>query len=183
MTTVGGIKWRLAHQPVHAGLGAQEAIGIVTFDLDGGRLDAGNLAVGLLQDFGLEALAFAIAQVLAQKHRGPVLCLGTAGTSLDVDEAVVGIHRVAEHAAKLHPLDQLAQAIGVGFDGDHGVFILLVACHGKQVAGVAQLGVHLRQCHDDRFERFLFLAEILGPLLVIPDGRVLQFGIYLFELF
>ena len=46
VAAVAGIERRLAHQAVHAGLGAQMAVGIVALDLDRGALDAGDFAVG-----------------------------------------------------------------------------------------------------------------------------------------
>src|SRR5678815_158697 len=39
-----GIERALPHQAVHAGLGAQEAEGVLALDLDGGALDAGDVA-------------------------------------------------------------------------------------------------------------------------------------------
>ena len=51
----------LAHQPVHAGLGAQQAEGVFALDLDGGALDAGGVAGGLVFHRGLEALALGVA--------------------------------------------------------------------------------------------------------------------------
>ncbi len=101
-----GIEGRLAHQAMHAGFGAQEAVGVVALDLDGCAADAGDVAVGLFQQFGLEALAFAVLQVLTQQHRGPVAGFGAAGAGLDVDEAVVRVRRIVEHAAELEVGDQ-----------------------------------------------------------------------------
>src|SRR4051794_32933321 len=74
MAAIRGIERRLAHQPVDTGFGAQEAVRVIAFDLQRRGLDAGHFAVRLFHDFNLEALAFAIAQVLAQQHRSPVLC-------------------------------------------------------------------------------------------------------------
>ena len=44
--------------------------------LSGRGLNAGNLAIGLFQDFDFETFTFAVAQVLAQQHRCPVLSFG-----------------------------------------------------------------------------------------------------------
>ncbi len=181
MAAIGRVEGRLAHQAVHTRFGAQEAIGVFALDLDGGGLDAGHFTVGLFQDFSLEALALAVAQILAQQHGSPVLGFGTAGTGLDVDEAVVGVHGAAEHAAEFHVFDQLLQGLGIGFDGDDGVLVLFLACHLEEVTRIGELAVDLDEGVDDRFQRFLFLAEVLGPLLVVPDVGVFQFGVDLFE--
>jgi hypothetical protein len=52
---------------MHAGFGAQEAIGIVAIDLDGCTADAGDIAVGLFEDLGGEAFLLAVLEVLAQR--------------------------------------------------------------------------------------------------------------------
>jgi hypothetical protein len=41
-----GVEGRLAHQAVHAGFGAQEAVGVIALDLDRGAADARHIAVG-----------------------------------------------------------------------------------------------------------------------------------------
>jgi hypothetical protein len=37
------------------------------------------------------------------------------------------------------------------------------------------------QRQHDRFQRFLFLAEILRAFLVVPDGGIFQLGVDLFQ--
>ena len=181
MATVGRVERRFAHQAVHAGFGAQESVGVIAFDLEGCGLDARDFAVGLFHDFDLETLALAIAQVLAQQHRCPVLRFGAAGAGLDIDEAVVGIHRIGKHPAEFHVFDQFFQVVGVLFDGQQRVIILLFARHLKQVVGVAQAGVDFGQRVDNRFQRLLFLAEFLRAFRIVPDGGVFQFLVDLFE--
>lgn len=65
---------------MNAGFSAQPAERVVADDLDGSRLQARDVAVGLFDHFGLEALGFSPAQVHAQQHAGPVLRFGAAGT-------------------------------------------------------------------------------------------------------
>ena len=60
-----GVERRLAHQAVHAVLGAQVAVGVVAGDLEGRVLDARHLAVGLLEDLDAEALLVAVLEVHA----------------------------------------------------------------------------------------------------------------------
>jgi len=172
MAAVGRVEGRLAHEAVHAGFGAQVAVGVFTLDLDGGGLDAGDLALGLFEELGLEALAFAIAQVLAQQHRGPVLGFGAAGAGLDVDEAVGVVHRVAEHPAEFHRFDDLPDLFGVRAHRFEGGVVAFFARHREQVGGVKQVGSGFFQRQHDAFERFFLLAQILGAFLVVPDRGV-----------
>ena len=110
------VERRLAHQAVHTSFGAQVAKSVFTFDLDGGALDAGGIAVGDVFHRGGEAFAFRVFQVLAQQHAGPVAGLGTTGTGLDVQEAGQGIGRVVKHAAEFQAFDGFCQLGGFGLD-------------------------------------------------------------------
>ena len=60
----------------------------------------------------------------------------------------------------------------VFFDRDQRIVVVFFARHRKQVVGVAQIGIDFGEREDDRFQRFLFLAQVLGALLVVPDGGV-----------
>ena len=53
-------------------------------------------------------------------------------------------------------------------------------CHLEQVGSIKQVAARLLERQHDAFQRLLFLAEVLGPLLVIPDGRVFEFLVDLF---
>src|SRR3982074_3614674 len=59
-TVAAGVEMdgRKRHEPVHTGFGLEPTIGVVTADLDGGRFDAGLLALGLFQIFDLGAGLF-----------------------------------------------------------------------------------------------------------------------------
>ena len=98
VAAIAGIERRLAHQPMHAGLGAQPAIGVVALDLDGGALHARDFARLRIDDFGVEAARRRPLEIHAQQHLRPVLRLGAARARLDVEEGVVRIHLAAEHA-------------------------------------------------------------------------------------
>ena len=52
-----GVERADAHQPMHAGLALQVAVGVVADDAQRGAADAGFLVVELIDDLGLEAVA------------------------------------------------------------------------------------------------------------------------------
>jgi predicted thioesterase len=165
---------------VHAGFGAQEAVGIVALDLDAGAADAGHVAVGLFQQFGLEALALAVFQVLAQQHAGPVAGFGAAGAGLDVDEAVVGVGRVVEHAAEFEVGDQFLRLVEVAFDRRQGVLVVFVARQFEQVAGIGEACLTPDSVPTTASRDFFLAAQGLGALGIVPELRVfedlVQFG-------
>ena len=140
VAAVVGIKGRFAHEAVHAGFRPQEAIGIFAFHLDGGGLDAGNFAIGDFQDFGLESLALAIAQVLAHDHGGPVLGFCAAGACLDINEAVAGVHGVGEHAQKFQVANGFFDGVGIRFYRNQGIFVIFFPRHGEEFACIFQCG-------------------------------------------
>ena len=166
---------------MHAGLGAQEAVRVFTRHLDGRAFQAGNLALGFLEQLGGEALAFAVAQVLAQQHRRPVLRFGAAGARLDLQEAVVGVGRVGEHAPELEVGDFAIDLLRVGFDGFEGGVVFLAARHLEEFVGVVDAAADVDQTQHHAVECLLFLAEILGALGVAPDVGCFELAVDFLE--
>jgi hypothetical protein len=163
------IEGTLAHQPVHAGLGAQAAVGVVAEDLQRHALDAGDLAVGALEHLHPEAALVAVLDVHALEHRRPVLRLGAAGAGLDVREAVVGVERVGEHAPELERGDVVLDAVHLARDSREDGVVALGARHLEQLGRVAQVRVDRGQAADRRVEGLLLAPELLGARRVAPD--------------
>ena len=178
MAATAGVERALAHQAVHADLGAQPAVGVLALEAHGGGLDAGHVAVGGFHQLGLEAVRLAPAQVHAQQHLGPVLGFGAAGTGLDVQIGVGGVHLAGEHAAEFQVGDHALQALQVRFHFRDGGFVALFHRQFKQIAGVTDALTGLVQGGDDVFQLRALLAQGLGPLGLVPDVRQGQFALY-----
>jgi hypothetical protein len=163
------VEGRDAYQPVYAGLGTQVAVGVVAADLERAAGDACHLTVGLLQHLHLKTLALAKAHIHAHEHACPILGFGATRPGLDVDEAVVGVHRVAEHAAELELLNRLLQITDVGLYRCDSVPIVFATRHIEQFSSIGQTLADAVECADHRLQRFLFAAHVLGPLGVIPE--------------
>src|SRR5579859_2183197 len=165
---------------MHAAFGAQRAEGVVAGDFQRGTLEPGDITRGFFEHFDGEAAAVAELQVHAFEHRRPVLRLGSAGTGLDVEEAVVGIHGIGEHAPELHPGDDFLHVGDVLADGMQRGIVVLGASHGKQVARIAQPLVEFFQRGDDGFQLLALTAQVLGAFGIIPDrgifGELDHFG-------
>jgi hypothetical protein len=157
---------------VHAVLGAQVAVGIVAGDLQRRALDAGDLAVAPLQLLDLEAPLVAEPGVHALEHRRPVLRFGAARAGLDVHEAVIRVEGVGEHAAEFEAGNALFEFFHVGKNRDQRRVVALGARHLEQLFRVLQARADLGQHGDGAFEGFLFPAELLGSLLVVPDAGI-----------
>jgi hypothetical protein len=90
------------------------------------------------------------------------------------------VHRVAEHPAEFHRLDDFLDLFGVRAHCFERGVVAFFARHLEQVGSVSQVGARLLQREDDAFQRLLLLAEILGALLVVPDVGVFEFLVDLF---
>src|SRR5690606_15380219 len=178
VATVAGVERALAHQAVHADLGAQPAVGVFAANVHGGTLDAGHFAFGQLDDFRVEAVLGGPAQVHAQQHVGPVLGLGAAGTGDDVQEGAVGVHVATEHAAGLELPQGFAEAGQVGDDVAHRTFVIFLDGHVQQLPGIGQATGELVQGFDDVGQGGTLAAQALGVFRIVPDVGVFEFAVY-----
>ncbi len=87
-----------AHQPVHALLGLEEAVGVVAADDEGGLGDAGLLAGHHVGRLHRPALPLAVAGVHPVEHGGPVHGLDAAGPALHLDDGP-GARRAGRRAS------------------------------------------------------------------------------------
>jgi hypothetical protein len=163
---------------VHADFGTQPAEGVLALDMQGCTFDAGDFASGQLHDGGVEAALVGPAQVHAQQHVGPILGLGTARAGLDIQVGIVRVHFTAEHAAKFHFLEDIAQALDFGGNVIDRCLIFFFGGHLQQIAGIDQTAVEVVERVDDQRQGGAFAAQILRVLGVIPDVRVFQLAVY-----
>ena len=146
---------------------------VVAADLEGRALESGDFARRFLEDLDRKAAAFGKAHIHALQHCSPVLRFGSPLARLDVQKAVVRIHRVGEHAAELHVRHRFLEPVHVLSHRLEAGFIGLLAHHGQEVTAVLQALGHALDGADHRLERFALLADLLRPLVVLPEGGVL----------
>ena len=177
MAAAAGIERALAHQPVHTGFGTQPTVGVLAFETDSGRLDAGHIAGGGFHQLGLETVGLAPAQVHAQHHLAPVLGLGATGTGLDIQIGTAGIHLPGEHAPEFQIRHHFFQIPQVAFHFREGVFVPLFHHQIQQGGGVFHsLGGIVDGVHD-HFQLGAFLAQGPGIVRVAPDIRVFKLAL------
>jgi hypothetical protein len=88
-----------ADQTVDAGFAGQEAVGVFTFELDGGVFDAGFFAGSFVEDYRVHSLALRPTQIHAQQDRSPVLRLRAARPRLDGHDGVEVVGFTGEQRA------------------------------------------------------------------------------------
>jgi hypothetical protein len=101
---------------------------------------------------------------------------------LKVEEAVVRVERIGKHAAKFKAADLLFETADIAFDADQGFFVILAAGEFEQFGGIRQFLVDVDQRQYDAFQQFLFLAQFLGALGVVPDLGIFEIAVQFFEL-
>ncbi len=175
VATIARVERRFAYQAVHAGFGAQPAVGVFAAELDRGAFDAGHLAFGDFDQFGGKAGVLTPAQIHAQQDIGPVLRLGAAGTGLDIDKGVLIVHRPGEHALELQPFEMFLLLVQIGNDRINRGFILFLDGHFQQFVGLIEFPGQFGNGVDDLFQMGPLAAQFLGMVGVVPDIRVFKF--------
>ncbi|OIQ65037.1 hypothetical protein GALL_534080 [mine drainage metagenome] len=164
-----GIERRYPHQPVHARLGFQPAIGVVAADLDGGGLDARLFTLRLFQVLDLEAVLFGPARIHAQQHRGPILALGSprAGVNLEIGIEAVGFPR--QQGLQLATRDFLLQGFQRGLGFSHHARIVLGLAEFDHADIVLEFALDLANAVERILQRGALLHQLLRFLGIVPE--------------
>ena len=138
-----GIKGRHADQTVHAVLALEQTVGVGTLDHHGSALQAGLVAVLIVQHFHGHAVGSGPAVVHAVEHLGPVLRLGTAGAGVEGQDGVAVVVLAVQHGHELQLVHRLFHGVDglLGF-GDHVGVVLLVQ-HFQHGLGVVVQALQL----------------------------------------
>jgi hypothetical protein len=145
--------------------------------MHGRALDTSDLPGGGFDHFRLKAMRFRPAQIHAQQHLAPILCLRSAGARLNIDVRVIRVHLTREHAAELEAGDNLLKPVEIINDfADCGVVIFFDG-HIKEFAGIGQTGRNLVESCDYLLECCALLPKGLGALGLIPDTRLFEFAL------
>ena len=170
LAAVGGVERREPDEPVHALLGAVEAVGVVAGGAEGRRLDAGLLPRAGLEQLDLEAAPLGPAHLHAQHHLGPVLGVGAAGAGVDGHERVARVVVAGEQAlllereqARLDGRDRLLELVGeVGVVlGDLG--------EPREILGV---GLQLVEVVEPALRARVLGPDLRGGVRIVPEARL-----------
>ena len=164
------VVWADADQPVHATLRSQPAVGAPPVDAERDALEAGLLALRLVDHLGGEAMALGPAQEHPEEHLRPVGRLGPAGARADRHERAALVVLAGKEEGRPLALEGDAQRLGIAVDlGEHlgvvglggHVGELLEACRPRvQVAPQGQLAL----------EPVGLAQDPLGAALVVPES-------------
>src|SRR5207244_3231353 len=91
--------------------------------------------------------------------------------------AVVRIERIGKHAAEFQRRHVLRQPFRFLADFLQGGIVRVSARELEELRGVREPAADAAEGADDRFERLLFLAEVLRALRVLPQLRVFELAV------
>src|ERR1043165_5111639 len=165
----GGVEGRDPDQPGDAGLGGEEAVGVLAAGDEGGGLEPGLLPRRGLQHLDLEAASFGPAQVHPQEDLGPVLRVGAAGAGVDGDDRIAGVVLATEQPRLFQlgeaPLDR-AQ-LGVELSRH----LLVLVGHLRQVAEVGDVRLQTPEHLQPPLRPSMGSRGPSSGLLVVPEPR------------
>ena len=175
MAAVAGIERRLAHQAMHAGLGAQPAVGVLALTSTVALFMPATSPGFESMTSQREAARGAPAQVHAQQHLRPVLRLGAAGAGLDVEEGVVRVHLAVEHALELEVAHVGFEPLRVALDVARRAPRRPRASASSSSSAASAMPLVVRSISSTSARQArAFAPELLGALRVRPDGGILQ---------
>ena len=122
-------------------------------------------------------MRFSPTKVHAQEHLGPVLGFRTAGTGLNVEVGVVGIHLAREHAPKFKASNLLFELVEVRLDFGGRVVVAFLEGHFEQFPGVAKSRLQLVEADHNLFELRPLLTKRLCALRIVPHVRFFEFAL------
>ena len=174
-----GVERRDAHQPVHAILALEEAVGVGALDFDGRGFDAGHVTFLTVDEFHGEVVALGPAHVHTQEHLGPVAAFGAARAGVDVQDRVERVLLVAHHVLELQLFHGLHR-LGVGLVNFRfgGVARLLELADYQQLivqfGGLVVVGYPCLDAAD-------LLQQLLGGLRIVPKAVLLGYLFFVFN--
>ena len=165
---------------MNARFGAKRAVGPFALNVDRAAFDACDVAFGFFRELRGESGAFGVAQVHTLEHACPVLSFGAAGAGLDFDVAVCAVLRLVEHALEFELFDVVAE--GFDFLGHEfgAVEIFVGNGHVEKLLGVRDARAQALEAPDEVFKKFLFFADFLCALGIVPERRVFNLAVDFF---
>ena len=154
---------------------------VLALEFNRGALDARHFPGRDFDQFRFQAVLFTPSKIHAQQHLRPILGLGSSRTRLDIEKRITGVHLAREHPTKFKLRNLLGIAVQIPRDGSNGFFVAFLGGHLQQIGGVLQPRLQLIQYQHDSFEISPFLTQGLRALLVLPNVRIFEFALDLYQ--
>ena len=171
------VEGRDPHQPVHAGLGLQPAVGVRPLDLDGRRLDPGLLPRGFLQEVDGHAMGVGPAGVHPKQHAGPVAGLRAAGAGVHFQKSVISVGLSGQQGLKLRPGGSLPDGLQLATRLLEAGLVILLIGEFSVADSVAKIPLQADHRLDRGRKARALPAYGLCFIGTVPEGRILDPGV------
>ena len=162
---------------MHARLGLGPAVRVVTLDEERAGLDAGLLALRLVDHVDLEAVPLRPAQIHAHEHARPVLALRAARARMHFEVGVVAVRLALEQRVDL-------AAVGLGQERAERrkslalrIAIALALAEFDKGHGIVEIAVEFRERAQPVLEIGALAHDLLCSVGIGPEPRVLDAGV------
>ena len=167
---------------MHAGLALQEAVGVVALDHDVRRLQAGLVAVEIVENFIGKAVCLGPAGIHAVEHGAPILRLRAARARVEGQQRVVRVIFARQQGLQTGLL-HVGLELGIARRQllEHGVVVFLQRhfADGHQVVPFAAHGLELVALALERLRAHDGLLRARG---VVPEAGGLRHGVQALQL-
>ena len=154
---------------MHAGLALQKAVGVLALHEDRGALEAGLVAVEVIERRHLEAVALRPAVVHAEQHLGPVLRFGAAGARVERENRVLAVVLAGQQRRQAHRLDLIRDRLDLRLRLGQQREILRLVTHLDERERVLRTGAKLHVRLVLLLERGRSLQHLLRRLHIVPE--------------
>ena len=178
-----GIKGRNAHQPVHAALGFEIAIGVIARNLERDGLDARLVALQHVQLAHGKPHALAKAGIHAVEHLRPVLGLRAARARVQREHAIERVVFAAQQRGEADGF-QLVMHLGkLRLDFRQQILVAGFLIHFDEHVQVVRRGNELVVVFDFAFGGVRLLVHALRVLQIVPKTGRGHVRLVFFQLF
>ena len=167
---------------MNAHLGFHVAIGIVTDQHEGNTFQAGLVSIQNVQQLDFEIVRFSPAGVHPEEHFGPVLGVGAAGTGVNGNNGVVAVKFTVQQGLDPESFQIFLKAIVGSLNLRYQTLVL---CFGSQLYHdfhILQIPFQTAEFIHFIVQGFLFLQQLLGRFMIIPEIFPVAFFFHFFQL-
>ena len=174
-----GVEGRNAHEAVNTALTLQVAVSVGAADLEINRFDARLVAVDIVHDVDLEALAVSPAGVHAVEHGAPVTALRAARAGVEGKDGIRVVVFACEQGRQPHLLQFVFESIEVFADRFDDGFVVFFIAHLDQHEDILILALNMLRVLYSGLQILELLHLFISGVGVRPEVRCLRLALQL----
>ena len=173
--SAGGIERRYPNQTMHTRFWLQESIGIFALNQNGGTLQAGFIAIQIIQCRYLEMMPFCPAVIHPVEHFCPVLCFCPTCSGVERQNCIGVVIFSGEQRCQFHFFQLLNKSVAFCIHIRCAFCFALFERKFNQCNNIFQFRLHLLIGIDAVFQCLGFLQHFLRMFQIIPESFFCNF--------